>query len=421
MAAWAEDVAGRVERTLEMPLPIDRYQSIQIIFREDGGVANGQVLRAQGWSDSRLVQRLILVNKERIGREEVLEGLCRLLANRYAIARQVAPAADPALAELPDWFSVGLAQSLFPELRSRNALRAIDLFQESQISPVSTVLTWRHLPEGRSSNKALCGVFFDWLQEASREVWPAAIHHIAGGGIVTVPWIQSNLAGVASSSDVEMNWVLWVAHQQNIRRLAGAEGGVSYAALDELLEIRLAEYGIQRTGDEWSVLTPRDLAGLWREDWMPGLIARLRPRLQALALGQSPDFQETVKRYLSFFEALSEAAVSPRKTGTYSDLPVQKRLGSLLAKAEERRRSLETRELAREAYLDEMSDAPPPADGPTSDWEWVVRELEREDIAPDSVEEYLDHMERRLQPGATRSSSDPGRGTPARPAEGGLP
>ena len=88
LAASAEETAGKIEEFVGLGIPFAKGESLQMFARWSTNEANGRVIRAQGWVDRALSQKLIIVNPDRADQEDVLEGLCWLLLNRYVISRQ---------------------------------------------------------------------------------------------------------------------------------------------------------------------------------------------------------------------------------------------------------------------------------------------------------------------------------------------
>ncbi len=88
LAVAVEEAAAKVSGFVGLPLPFSRGQALQIAIRRDHALLRGRVLKAQGWVDRHLSQKLILTNIEQLDQEDTLEGLCWLLLTRYVAARQ---------------------------------------------------------------------------------------------------------------------------------------------------------------------------------------------------------------------------------------------------------------------------------------------------------------------------------------------
>lgn len=140
----------------------DQYP-VYLVIRTNEGLVTGDVIKQQGLDDGRLKQKLIIVNSDRVDQEDVLEGLCWLLLNRYIIMKQPR-GEDPE--SMPDWLSTGLAQHLYPRLRKRNHDAVTALLEESTPVAVEALVSLTYLPYGRWLNKIYLGVFAGWLLDA---------------------------------------------------------------------------------------------------------------------------------------------------------------------------------------------------------------------------------------------------------------
>ena len=163
LAAAAEEVAGKIEKFTRLTIPFAKGESLQMLVRRSTNEPNGRVVKAQGWVDRTLMQKLILVNSERIDQEDVLEGLCWLLLNRYVIGLQTFEQKISRLGSVPDWLSTGAAQNLYLALRTRNRQVVIRRWLRNEDLPFNQILDLDVLPAGRWGEKAFCGLAVDWF------------------------------------------------------------------------------------------------------------------------------------------------------------------------------------------------------------------------------------------------------------------
>ena len=257
--------------------------------------------------DRSLAQKLIVFNPAAADQEDVLEGLCWLLLNRYVIARQDAVQRNARLGAVPDWLSAGLSQQLFPELRARNSRVVLRYWTQGDSLPLAELLNFEVLPEGRWSEKAFCGLAFEWLASQPRpgELFGGMFARLANGEPVTPEWLAQALIGKSSARDMEKAWDLWLAEQTQVKR-AGAELYTEQIdALRRLLDVRPEELGV-KTGEKVPpVLKLSDLIRLRKQPWIPDLAVRLSLKVKGLGIAEPAEFRELTERYGAFLDTLS--------------------------------------------------------------------------------------------------------------------
>jgi hypothetical protein len=396
LAAWAEEVVDRLERRFDRSIWFGRNQPVTFVGRDGPDTGRGQVIKSQGWVEQRLVQRLILVNRDRTDPEDVLEGLCWLLVNRWALLRQPRETRAERAVGVPDWLSVGAAQCLFPRLRARNAARILEQWEQNEVPPVKTILEWVYLADGRWPEKHVAGVFVDWLLNPAgpADRLDRLLEPVIGGRRIDEAVVRPLLVGTADERAMEIEWLLWVAHQGNIRRELGGGDGGAWARLNEWLAIDPAAWGVGGAPPRDEPLRLADLVVHYREDWVRPLAVRLRSRLQALAVGQGSDLQVVIKGYLEFLTALADASASAKGAKPMADIPVRKRLNAQLRLADAARVRFERTLLERRQYLDEVLEqrAPEPA---VTEWQRLLDELLPAGSVDREVDRYLEEIERK--------------------------
>ena len=356
---WADDVLRRMEAQLDDPLPRFSGQPVQIVSRAGTG-SPARVIKAQGWVDGYLVQKLILSDPATIDQEEMLSGLCWLLLNRYAIARQSVAERKDALAVTPDWFSVGLAQSLFPSLRERQFRVVLERRGRGEEMSIEQILEKQYLSSGRWSEKDECGVFVDWLMDTdgARPLIGDLSRVWAAGQKVTARWMARRL-GFKDSGSAEVAWSEWVAGHEPFTRTMGV---VEPERVDELRRILADACG------------NRALAG-----WIPfrgdprlgRRLERVETELESVALGAPADFREVVDAYQLFFRELGDS----ERPGTMRNAE----LLLLLEETGKARVRIENRVRERTDYLDR-----------------VGARLDQQGAEPTQAGQYLDNVELRL-------------------------
>lgn len=344
LALWAEDVASRVEQCLKLTLPVFKSQPIHIAGRVHTQMSDSRVVKAQGYVDGMLTQRLLLVNPSRIEQEEVLEGLCWLLANRYIIRRQSVDERRNHLGEAPDWLSTGLAQNLYPQLRARNARDVLDRWGTSTRRSLDDVMRMEYLPEGRWSNKSFCGLAVGWLLElpAPDRRSAAVFRALAGRERITPAWLAAQETGFENEWQLQQAWQDWVTAQTTHERDWGQLGQEHMDALKGAL---LIEPAGGATASAMDGHTLGELIPARREPWVQDVAAERRAEMQQLALGRPPEFLQVVRGYEGFLDALTAP--------TNSALPELELVG-LLQKSDRARRALEERLKRQEAFLNEV-------------------------------------------------------------------
>lgn len=366
LARWCEAVAGRVENMLG-PIPMDRgwYLEIQ-------GRPGDRVVRAQGWVDGLLQQRLEVGRDDELDQEDVLEGLVWLLLNRWAVALQSPADRANGLAGVPDWLAVGVAQNTYPELRTRNAEAVQERWREDRLTPWPALVEQEILPAGRWAAKAEAGQLVAWLLDRNARMdafWEAH----AKGLRLNAEAVARQVLALGGVEEASQAWEVWLAGQNNRRRAMTGVDAAQVAEFDALSRVDDPELQAVRA-DVSAPLTLADLVALRKSRWVPALATRRSWQLQMAMLGRAPEWQEVAQRYIHFLEALAGRGEGYRG-GLFGRGASGRQLLALLGEAELARDRLRQDIQARSTYLDRVEQGAGP------------------DV--EAVRAYLDDVERR--------------------------
>lgn len=343
LARWTEEVAQRLEELLgTCPWERGWYVELQ-------GVPGSQVSRAQGWVDGMLQQRLILGRGDELDQEDALEGLVWLLLNRWPIQRQSGADRTRELATVPDWLSVGVAQNLYAELRARNAATIQTRWREDRLTAWPELVEGEFMPAGRWAAKAEAGLFVAWLLERRARLdtlWEKCAH----GHRMNADEVAQHVIGVANRAEATSAWEVWLAAQQDRKRVVTGVDLEQVAEFDALSRIEDPELQAVQANVR-APLTLADLIALRRAPWVPALATRRGWQMQMAMLGRGAEWQAVAQRYLHFLDALAGRGKGYRG-GLFGRGASSRQLQALLVEADEARERLRREIQARTAYLD---------------------------------------------------------------------
>jgi hypothetical protein len=397
LAAAADQVSRKIEQSIGRQIPYDRNSSVVITVRRDEKKAHGRVIKAQGWPDHRLEQKMVITNIEKVNQEDILEGLCWLLLNRYVIILQSRDDRESKLGTVPDWISTGLAQNLFPALRARNGDAVLKLWNQGEGFSLEEVLEWEYLPEGRWSEKSFSAMAVEWLSSpaAKNPFWEPAFQRLADAKPLSPEWVSSTLLGLNSWRDAEKGWDLWIAHQSEIKRAWGNVTDAQINALRELFTIRPDQLGVSTEQDVPQALSMKDLIRYRDEPWCGALIARLKLKVNSLGIAQAVEYQEVVRLYARFLSDL----VAYRKRGfwyrVFHRSPSERQLQVELDEADAALGRLEKAVHERASYVDQVENTFS-SGAAASVEESFGADLERS-FSRSLMQKYVDDVERRLK------------------------
>ena len=325
LSAWTEDIATRLERRMRYPIPFSRLDIIRIEGVAEMRESAGNVYVGQGVANGSLQQRIVVANPERIESEALLEGMVQVLLNRYMVAAYFAGGNLPDRPLIPDWFSVGMAQGLREDLRQRNLDYVLMHWADPDVPSATDVLAMNTLSAGRSTQKAYCGVFLDWLEAAGggANVWPYLFQRFADDESVDGEWVAKQILQQDSARAVNPSWDLWLANKTGVRKQQqlGELGFAEVAALKGMLDIQLMDYGLLPVADLPERFAPRGLIEYKNESWARTIALQLLGKLQEARLGQAPELVAVIDQYAAFF-----AGFNIGERGSMSATQLSKRL-----------------------------------------------------------------------------------------------
>jgi hypothetical protein len=379
---WAEEIAGRLERLLAIPLPPLGREPIEIV-RVSGRLA-GPAMRIDCRPEGATRRRLTINESRTPDYERLQEALCALLLDGYVQERQRVMGARPGEPVIPQWFSMGLSQNLATETRNRNRKIVTGWLPASERPAVASVLEWRRLPDGWPRKWALCGVAVHWLgsMKDGAQAYALILDGLAGGEPVGSEWVANRIFRSGSPAAMELEWQEWLTRQSRaIQEFGQLSTGLMEQVKSELDLVYTAAPAPGQVRASTQRLTPGQVAEEKNRSVPLRLAAAEKvQKIRALTLGKAPELVEVGEAYCRFFDAISEDAWT---------LTVNRRL-SQAETAFDRLASL-TR--AREAYLDEiereMGESSAVEDGSTAGSDEPVLEKSR-------IDTYLDDAEKRF-------------------------
>jgi len=304
VASWADDVLGKLERFVAMKLPWEAAQSFHIAARTNAQAHGHAILKTQGWLDGRIKQRLVIHEPETADQEEILEGLCWLLLNDFALARIEPFDRVTSFAQVPDWFSVGTAQNLYPLARERNSRLALEHW--NAFPSVEQILSFEIMPEGRWLEKAACGLFVDWLRSQPQSVGAIdkLLERVAARQPVSVAWFLRVVARDQSLRDMEKQWDVWIAGQKLIRWQLGELSPDRLLKLKEYSTVRTQEVGFLIADTLPAVLTLDDFVTYGESASVKRLAEWSSIRIKSLGIGEPEYFRAVIAAYGDFLDAV---------------------------------------------------------------------------------------------------------------------
>jgi hypothetical protein len=373
---WAEGNAAALVKILdfrprpkfEVPLPVEIAVTNAPAFRP--------VFEWRTDARGRTVQRLVIGDPERIDQEDLLELFCRLILNEFAAGPAAERGEPRGAVTVPDWLSVGVAQNLYPALRTRNGQIVGTLVAQRAVPPFVTLLTWLHLPEGRHNEKAICGLMLQWLLGRSdgAATVKALIKRAAQGAPPTMADVAT-LMSAGSAAELEQEWQRWIGRQERIVRRGDETPADQLQKLRQQLIVTGDELRYAGCPDIRPPQTPADLLELRTADWMPTLAAFKAEQLTRTALGKDAEYAAVVTKYCDYLDGLK------RRMWPY-------RLRQRLQRAEKALTKLEKTVALRDAYLTRLEQtrrAGPAAAEPSPDEQLLDKS---------ALRDYVDRIEK---------------------------
>ncbi len=332
IARWAERLEDRLAERFGAPPPFRKAGPIRILASEPGGEGPPRVLARQDPSRPLKAQSLEIRHPARVSEEDLLEGLCTLLLQRYAAKR--VPGQKGRTPPLPAWFVAGTAQDLVPELRARNRQMVLALWERRQAPSPADILEWVHLPSGFSEEKAAAGLLAGWLYEAGRA--DPGVRRRLWGALVRTPRLLPEdlqaILGVESASALARRWDLWIASRANV------QSGIprsSPADWDRLLQIArhpvLADAASAAAGARRRSVDDR------RRALYTG---QLKLELRRLSAGAGPELAARCSEWVHFIRAV-ETGAAKGEAAREQYLALRRKLEAAIADRKQRASTLD--------------------------------------------------------------------------------
>ena len=352
----------------------------------------------QGWDAGRFYQRLVVPGRLRMDGEDLMEGACWLLLNRYA-AEHTPPAQRTGMgATVPDWVSAGLAQNTRAELKSRNRDWIARELAEGRILPLAQVVKQDVLPPGRWREKAYAAAAVEFLfPDGGTGAWSALFQATGRKEAIDPAWLRRNCPALAEQNP-EAAWREHLAAQSR-RRTVESWTDRSLQIEERLLQTLNFQPRALSTvvpPDVPKELFARDLIAYRGQEWTPMAASALSLQVQNLKLGAPPILQDVLSCYAAFFDQLSTPPAEktswwrkrhrdPAKVQPPDDATWQLALNQLWQRAERAHQQFLEQHQTRKRYVDAFDrpeaggfDEPDPADGdlPRTRWQRYVDEVE---------------------------------------------
>lgn len=383
IARWADEVSTKIERALKTRMDFKRREfRIRVSSASDlpaGCTGSSEIL-----SDGKLLQNLVIRNPESIDWEDVLETHCRLLLDGFVAARvkAIAGSRQRLSEEVPAWLAVGLSHCIDPALKSRDRRVVLNWRKNGTVPPLSELLKWRHLPSGRSREKAACTMMVAWLLSFSgAESFCEQIQaHLVSGESISSEWLATVIPGCDTVVEAEQMWAGRLDGERFVVSGPGLLSPDTLSLLRDQLVIRQGEYGIPADTNLPQVIELKSLVAMKDIVSVQDFCKAKASGLLITALSGSEEVREVAAAYSSFF---GQAGVGGKED----------RLLSLLASAEDMLVRLEATTRARQAYMDKMeetyADGPGVGDGGQNAY--------RDCLERSKLQRYIDGAEQRFE------------------------
>ncbi|TAN37482.1 MAG: hypothetical protein EPN23_05700 [Verrucomicrobia bacterium] len=368
VAAYAEAALTKSVHLTGLMIRQELFPPIKIEIAVDNDQPEQRVTKLQNMADGLLDQRIRMLNPAHADIEDFLEALSWLLLNRLAVQAQTRMTM-PAPPRMPEWLSVGLAQNLFSQYPLRNRQVTLRRWQQGRTTRLAEVLTWRLLPEGRWTGKAVCGTAVEWLlsQPNRTTLLAALLARTMAQQPITVEWLAQRLPNTPTARDLEKQWDLWVLHWADAVPNLGTLTRQQTDALRDVLQIDPSAYS---GGPSSNVrLTADYLIEHRQEEWIRRLAEQVGAALPSLGLGRPLEFQQVLASFEQFFDSIADASSHNRLARFFHRPPSEKKLRSQLAAAQQQLIALEKTLDERQRYLERVAEkiqqasatnAPPP-------------------------------------------------------------
>ena len=364
LAGRLSELAAKIETKTGMTLPMRRDQVLGVMVQSSSS-PDTQVLKMQGWDDGRFYQRLIVPGRYRLDGEDLLEGACWLLLNRYAAEYAPANQRSGIGASVPEWISAGLVQNSQAALRSRNRDWIARELADGRHVPLAQVVKMEVLPPGRWKEKAYAAAAVEFLfPEGEIDTWATLFKAVGQRQPITPAWLRQHAAALAGKNP-ESAWSEHLAEQARSRTIEawGDQGMHLEEQLLHVLNFRPRELGADVPAEVPGDLFASDLIEYRNQPWAGAVAAALLLRVQGLKIGAPPPLQEVLSGYSSYFAQFSNppaektawwkrTKTDPRKPQASDDATWQIALNQLWLRAERIHQQFLEGNQSRKRYLD---------------------------------------------------------------------
>ena len=400
LAGKLSELAGLVEAKTGISLPMQRDQVLGVMVQSSSS-PDAQILRMQGWDEGRFYQRLVVPGRLRLDGEDILEGACWLMLNRYAAEYTPAGQRSGMGATVPDWISAGLEQNTQAALRSRNRDWIARERLENRTMPLAQVIKQSELPAGRWREKAYAAAAVEFLfPDGDLTTWATLFKAIGQRQAIDAAWLRKNSPALQNQNP-EQVWRAYLEQRARSRTLEswGDRGLQIEEKLLQTLNFRPREYAKDVPGDVMPDLFARDLIDYRGQDWTLPVVSALLLQVQSLSVGAPPAMQEVLASYAAFLEQLATPPAAktswwrraPRnadKIQPPDDATWQLALNQLWLRAERAHQGFLENHQTRKRYVDAFDQ---PAPGEFDEPEPVPSDLPRT-----RAQKYVDDVEARF-------------------------
>ncbi len=229
--------------------------------------------------------------------KELRDGMVRYGLEALVDARRGGGASSE-WACIPDWYAVGLAETLNDAARPawRSALTARMAFE----SPPSAqeVLRWHVLPRGWHGPRLWSRFFFEWLGERDprRRIYAESLDRFGTGETVSAQWLAAAL-GFSSVEAMNTDWQQWLGAQRRMMQPAG------YHTAADLVNLRKALWMDGGEEGQGGRMLEEEL---WTKEETRAAARLKAVELRALGIGRGPEFSALAERFALFYEGIAE-------------------------------------------------------------------------------------------------------------------
>ena len=310
VSLFAEDVADRTERSLESVVPSGARNSVKITLHTDKSLAGSDVEVGQLMRGRNLFQTVRITNVEKADVEVVAEALVRVFVGQIAHGRVARDGVQPPLPHVPAWMSMGLTQTLTPELRSRNHDIMSELIEDGRAPGVADAFAASATkPVASEVTRAAQGMAYTWLSnhENKDAVREALLMRIGRGESITLSVMGEQLAGVRAEKQFGEAWGRWLRRRTTTLL---SHSVVTPRVVAQLREQLFLEQPTPEPSDPARSVRVefRELIDRRREEWIHTAVLRRIVELNRLAFGRPREFVSVVNEYRGFLTAMTKRA-----------------------------------------------------------------------------------------------------------------